>query len=250
MKVTRFKLLTLFVSVLVLGFGIVSLIGADAPVEKNAPSEKPGTLSEWMRLLPKEKWIQVEKVFESNLESLGHSDENAQPDIKVWIDCVYRDMQSILTPGELEGLIGIMNGDTGKRLSAATATVCTNCLAPSLRLGEAYGYLEAAEDDYNSSYCEFGFYPDQVLPLMIAAKIRTGLASAYAEDAYNNCNCTSAQNALYQAREAMWKLGYAITNTTRYKCNPAPWKFWLLMAQSDLDDAISGLSACISETCN
>jgi len=243
MRFSKIKLLTLFFAVLIAIFWLVTPVAAEAPVEH------PKSFSEWMRLLPNEKRIQVETVFMNNLDCMGNMDEASRPDINSWRESVYRDLEPILTPEELKGFKRIMNGNTGEKLSATSVVKCTDCQTPAANLYIAYGFLEAAEDDYNSSYCEYGFYPDQVLPLIIAAISRTGLAKTAADDAYNNCNCTSAQNALYQAQQARWKVGYAIDNTKRY-CDPTPWKFWLVMARDSLDDAISGLSACIDEACN
>jgi hypothetical protein len=237
----------------ILTFVVVGLVMAimlsASPMIVEEPGAQKKSFTEWMRSLPDETRVQVEKVFESNLDCMGNMDEASRPDINSWRESVYRGLEPILTPEELKGFIGIMNGNTGEKLSATTVVKCTNCQAPSSNLNIAYDFLVAAQSDYNSSYCEYGFYPDQVLPLIIAAKTRTGLAKAAAEDAYNNCNCTSAQNALYQAQQARWKVGYAIDNTKRY-CDPTPWKFWLVMARDHLDYAISGLNACINEACN
>lgn len=243
MRFSKIKLLTVFFGILIAIFWLVT------PMAAEAPEEHPKSFSEWMRLLPKEKRIQVERVFENSLDCMGNMDEAARPDINRWRASVYKDLEPILTPEELNGFIGIMNGNTGEKLSATTVVQCTDCRAPKINLKYAHDFLMAAEDDYHPSYCEYGFYPDQVLPLIISARARTGLAKAAAEDAYNNCDCTSAQDALYQAQQARWKLGYAIDNTKRY-CDPTPWKFWLVMARDHIDDAISGLNACINEACN
>jgi hypothetical protein len=244
-RVSRVKLLSFLVGVMILSVGIVTLLGEDVP------TKQPKSFSEWKSLLSKEKLSQVEMVFKKNLDCMGHLDETSQPDIKNWRKSVYKDLETILTSEEFKGFKRIMEGNFGKKLSAATTVNCTDCQSPAMHLGDALDLIEVAEESYGdySDYCDYGLYPDQVLPLIINAESRAELAEDAAWDAYNNCDCTSAQNALYQAQQARWKVNAAIENSNTY-CDPIPWKNFLLWARDSLDLAISLLSDCIDEACN
>ncbi|UCH96473.1 MAG: hypothetical protein JSV88_06395 [Candidatus Aminicenantes bacterium] len=240
----RKKISFMIVGVLILISCLVSPMVSMA----DTPREYQKSFSKWMRMLPKEKRIQVEKVFESNLDCLENGDETSQPDLDKWRENVFRDLQPILSPGQLKEFTEIMNGKAGEQLST-TASKCWDCYSPLQNLDDAWAHLNSAQSLYRKSYCEYGFYPDQVLPLIIAAKTRTDLASQEANEAFNYCDCDSAEDALYQAQQAKWKVGYAIDNTKRY-CSPYPWLNHLLSADAYLDTAISELSACINEACN
>jgi hypothetical protein len=242
MRFSKIKLLTVFFGVLIAIFWLVTPMAADAP------GKHLKSFSKWMRMLPKEKRIQVETVLESHMDCLENVGETSPPDLTKWREKVVNDLQSILSPGQLKEFNEIMNGKTGEQLSR-TASQCWDCYSPLQALDDAWAHLLGAEARYNKSYCDYGFYPDQVLPFIIAARANADLASQKALDAFNNCDCDSAKAALSYARKALDKLEYAIDHTIMY-CYSYPWLNRLFMARTYLNTAISELPTCIAETCN
>lgn len=250
MKLSRIKLLTLFVSVLFLGFGIVSLIGAEAPVKKNVPGEIPGTFTELMRSLPGDTRVQVESVIEHHLECFENEADESTLDYEVWKKGFHHDLKLVLTPGQFEAFVKLWgSGSSDSRLSV-TASGCTSCGQSIFKLNQAYGFLGSAESNYkrNKSYCDYGFYPDQVLPQIQKAKARVGLAADYATAASQSCDYWDALAAKNNAGTARIALDYAIYFSTRY-CTQYPWMDNLDTASDWLNLAITKLNACVNE-CN
>jgi hypothetical protein len=252
MRFSKIKWLTVFLGILITMSWIVTPTMAG-----DATEEHPKSLSEWMRLLPEETRAKVEIVFECNLDCMGNSSENAQPDVEGWKASIYKNLQQVLSPEELKGFIRIMNIDTGdtgnivEQLSTVKSG-CDYCNYAYMSLGSAANQLESALNYNIPSYCDFGFYPDNITPLIIAALSRTNMAATKAYKAYLYCNCSYAQDALYQAQQAKWKLDAAISlsKDPRYNCSSNPWLFPLLMARDALDLAIPQLNVCVNQTCN
>jgi hypothetical protein len=254
MKVTRITLLALIVSVLVLGFGIVSLIGADAPGAKKTPGEEQRiltgiTFTDFMHWLPEEKRIQVEMVLEENLACPENGDEEFVPDHNRWIKNVYLGLQSVLTPEELEVFDELLQGNRqGDRLST-TAALCQKCGEARDDLDEAYEYLDTALSEYDPSYCDFGIGPDSVYIYISLARYYADQAREHALNAYF-CDCNEAIEALYDARKAR-KYRFTAYKNTLYDCgSSAPWVPYLVSAKGYIDSAIYKLeNSCYREAC-
>jgi hypothetical protein len=256
MKVTKIKLLALLVSVLVLGFGIVSLIGAEAPVEKNVPGEKAGTFTGFMRSLPGDTRVQVELVIEQNLECWENDVDESTLNFNVWKEELHRDLKLILTPAQFEAFVKLWgSGNPDKspdsRISVS-ASDCTSCAQTLFKLNQAFGFLGSAESSYRHEYrdyCDYGFYPDAVLPDILKAKARVDLATQYAVAASQSCDYWHSVTARSHAKTARWALDLAISDSTRYCTQEPPWLGKLNIASVWLNLALTRLDACVNE-CN
>jgi hypothetical protein len=240
---SRFKILFLFVGVLLTIFWLVSPVTAGEPVMQQK------SFSKWIRMLPTEKRIQVETVLEQYLLCQDSNDKAGLHDPTAWTENVCRDLRSILLPEQFKEFYEIFYGNPGAQLSAPAST-CVDCYSPLQDLDDAYAHLLSAESLYEKSYCDYGFYPDRVLPFIMSARANADLASQEALEAFNYCHCPSANSAKSYALAAKAKLDLAIDNTDWYCDYPNPWLNRLYMARTSLDKALSDLDDCIDQACN
>lgn len=254
MKLSKIKLLALVVSVLLLGFGIVSSIGADAPGEKEFPGEKLRvfTIADWLNALDRETQDQVVSIFEHNLECAENGDNESLPEGLSWKEAMYDALQDVVTPEQLKGFIYLMDGNyQGDRISFTTSD-CSDCDSPFNKLGSAQTSLSSALGIYavqRYNYCDFPFTDKVYIYLGMASSNATNAWNA-ANTAKNSCDCTSAQQALSYANAALGHLNTAISNTATY-CEPdSPWINHMYVARNWLTQAITALPACVSEACD
>lgn len=240
---SRCKILFLFTSMLLVVFWMTGPLAAGEPVMQQK------SFSKWVRMLPTEKRIQVEMVLEQRLLCPDSPQKAGLNDPDEWAEYVFQDLHSILSPEQFEAFREIIYNTPREQLAAPLST-CVDCYSPLQDLDDAYAHLLSSESLYNKSYCDYGFYPDRVLPFIMSARANADLASQKANYAFNYCHCQSAQDAKTYALVAEAKLDLAIDNTEWYCSYPNPWLNRLYMARNALDSALADIDDCIDQACN
>jgi hypothetical protein len=239
-----------FVIVSILIFGFMG-----SPIAVHASSEKPRTLSEWILSLPADMRSQVDGIFERSL-TVKNNETGFAPGYNEWLDNIHRDLQPVLTPAQFEEFSKLWNRGKADGKSpepfSGIRTSCGRCCDAEYQLDWANNFVGLALLGYHPEiYCDFGIYPDNIYSCMLAADYRVGQAYSKAGAACDNCGCSDASDALYQAQNAKRFVDCALENTERFcDYNNAGWYTSLSYASSSLDAAINLLNQCIDQVCN
>lgn len=231
---------------------VMSIMISVSPMISGESAPQKKSFTDWMRSLPEKTRVQVETIFEQNLEFFGDAEERIIIDDNGWIAKIHRDIESVLTPGQyIEFIESHSSSSTGSQLSATFAT-CASCGSVIYELSMAYGYIIWAIEDYEpiTYNCVWYYGEIPVSIYMNLAKYFIGLARENAQNAYNTCDCTTAQNAFNNADTAKGYLNSAISKTYSNCDSNSPWLVNLYEARNQLDFAIPILNNCTVLACN
>jgi hypothetical protein len=212
-------------------------------------------LHEWLQTLPEDHQQRVICILEHTME-LKAGRAHAPKKGEELADSMYYDLESFLTPEQLQGFRDIFTRKN--KLSTASAT-CGDCYWPNYYTFKALSYIEQAIASYNSSshQCDepvpnpWGMPPwyYAITPMQMA---RSSLINAESQswNAYLNCACHHATNAKYNLLRAKVYIDYAIDDSLNH-CDPnPPWMSQLYSAKSRVNDALNGIQDCVDQACN
>lgn len=231
----------------VVGLVMAFMLSASAKIA-GEPDVQRISFTEWMLSLPEETRVQVEGIFQENLNCLEKGHNGTAP--YNWKEQVYFELQAVVTPQQFSLFTKIVEGKQQSSELSGTASSCNYCNYARARLSIARSRLASALAVYDSSYCDFGIGDiDKVYIYISLAHYYTDKAYDEAVAAYATCDCTSAQNAKDYNNTAKGYLVTAIQNTSIY-CDNTPWETYLDDASTYLSLATFYLNKCVDETCN
>lgn len=248
----------IFISIfVVVGLLMAFLLSSSTEIITGEPEFRVKRFPDWMRSLPEETRMQVKSVFKKNLDCLIKGDKESVPDEKQWFENFYREIMEVLTPEELMEFDKIFHVNKQGDHIFYRSTTCGDCMSFMIVLPLAYAEdeLDDAIDDYNSSYCDFGFGPDSVYIYIGMARNYTVLAEQERYDAYQTCDCDSAEDAYDYAVLAATRCNTALANTIEDCSSSAPWKEHLEQAKVYLDYLSHSVNSpiktlCIAQACD
>ena len=130
----------------VIGMVLVIMLSV-SPMIAGEPDPQKKSFTDWMHSLPEKTRIQVETIFEQNLECLRDAEERGTTDFSGCIEKIYCDLESVLTPGQYKAFTESHGSSSpGSQLSATFAT-CGSCYSAVTELNQAYGYIGTSLHD-------------------------------------------------------------------------------------------------------
>jgi len=260
MKVTRIMFFVLFVGVFVLGFGIISVNGAESPGEKDVPikTSRAFTISDWLNSLDMERQAQVLSIFKRNLVCSKNGDEKSKPGGQVLKETLHIELQAVLTPGQFKVFESIVfdNQESNPSNPLVSTTFeddpCDECEDARYDLNQARWKLDSALNFYNISYCDYyPFHIDYVPVYLGLAKFHSEEAFKVIDDAYKDCLCPDEEDLWEHIDDARYFADIAADYTFEY-CDPnSPWINSLGVAITRLAYAkYFSIDDCLDQVCN